>query len=90
MRTTLTLDDDVATKLKALAERQKASFKDTVNAVLRRGLSAPGGPQRRPKRFRVEPFKSAFRPGVDLARLNQLADELEVEHASDRITERRS
>ncbi len=81
MRTTLTLDDDVATKLKELARRKKVPFKEAVNAVLRRGLVAQQGRQRDARPFRVEVFHSPFRPGVDPMRLNQLADELEIEDA---------
>ena len=40
MRTTLTLDDDVAAKLKAEARRDGRALKEVVNDVLRRGLSA--------------------------------------------------
>lgn len=90
MRTTITLEDDVAAKLKALAERQKTSFKQTVNAVLRRGLTAPDGPRPGAKRFRLEPFQSPFRPGVDPVRLNQLSDEIEVQHVIDRVSGRNS
>ena len=77
MRTTLTLDDDIADRLKALAHRQRISFKEATNAALRRGLAAP---ERKPgKRFRVKTFHSPFRAGVDTLRLNQLADELEIQ-----------
>ncbi len=78
MRTTLTLDDDVATRLRDLAHRRRVPFKEVVNSVLRRGLAAqesraePGHP------FHVEVFRSLFRPGVDPLKLNQLADELEA------------
>ena len=81
MRTTLTLDDDVALRLKDLARRRRETFKETVNAVLRRGLSTPvrkadGEP------YRVRTFRSGFRPGVDPLRLNQLLDELEVQRVT--------
>lgn len=79
MRTTLTLDDDLARRLKDYARRQGLSFKETVNTILRRGFTAPEPGGRRKKRFRVDVFDSPFRPGVDPLRLNQLADELEVE-----------
>jgi hypothetical protein len=85
VRTTLTLDDDVADKLKALAERRKLSFKETVNAVLRRGLGAQERSTAAREPFRVAPFCSAFRPGVDPLKLNQLSDEVEVQHGIDRI-----
>ncbi len=40
MRTTLTLDPDVAARLKRLRQRRDARFKDVVNAALREGLRA--------------------------------------------------
>jgi hypothetical protein len=91
MRTTLTLDDDVASKLRQLAHRRRQSFKEVVNAVLRRGLAAPAHRSGTPQRFRVETFRSPFRVGVDPMRLNQLADELEAERFADlvRATPRR-
>jgi hypothetical protein len=79
MRTTLTLDDDVAAKLKDFARRKRVPFKQAVNAALRRGLVAPAGRAIGKRRVRVEIFDSPFRPGVDPLHLNQLADELEVE-----------
>ncbi|MGH7962252.1 MAG: CopG family transcriptional regulator [Candidatus Binatia bacterium] len=42
MRTTITLDQDVAAKLKAEARRSGKSFKETINEAIRRGLVAPG------------------------------------------------
>ena len=39
MRTTLTLDDDVAAKLKAEARRAGRPFRDIVNETLRNGLA---------------------------------------------------
>ena len=83
MRTTLTLDSDVAIKLKDLAERQKTSFKQTVNDVLRRGLAAQEVVRRRRRPFKVKTFGSAFRHGVDPLKLNQLSDELEARHAAE-------
>ena len=46
MRTTLTLDDDVAVVLERLRRSRQASLKDLVNEALRRGLKDMGG---RPK-----------------------------------------
>lgn len=78
MRTTLTLDPDVALKLKARVAEQKAPFKEVVNAALRRGLSQDSLPKSR-KRFRVQPHSLDLKPGIDPSRFNQLLDELEVE-----------
>ena len=49
MRTTLSLDDDVAAQLERLRREDPRAFKDIVNDLLRRGLarseSEPRGPQ---------------------------------------------
>lgn len=42
MRTTLTLDDDVAVLLKKFTAESGLSFRDAVNHLIRRGL-IPGG-----------------------------------------------
>ncbi len=76
MRTTLTLDDDVADSLKEQARLLNMPFKRVVNDALRRGLSH-GVDENRPV-FRVTPLSGRFRSGVDLLRLNQLNDELEM------------
>lgn len=78
MRTTLTLEDDLAGKLKALAHRRQISFKEVVNTVIRRGLAAQERLEREREPYRIQTFRSAFRPGVDPMKLNQLADDLEV------------
>lgn len=57
MRTTLTLDDDVAAKLKRAMTKQKAPFKDIVNRALRAGLETLDKPAA-VKPFRVKPFNS--------------------------------
>lgn len=46
MRTTLTLDDDVAAALERLRKARDASLKEVINEALRRGLKDMGG---RPK-----------------------------------------
>jgi len=54
VRTTLTLDDDVAAILKRLARSRRARMKDLVNVALRRGLAQTEAmPQPR------EPFRTA-------------------------------
>lgn len=85
MRTTLTLDDDLAEKLQDLARRSKSSFRATVNEVLRRGLTAQARSAGEESPFRLEPFRSAFRAGIDPMRLNQLSDDLETDQACERV-----
>lgn len=87
MRTTLTLDDDLAYQLREAARRSRQSFKDVLNSTLRRGLrlSEKGEPSL--PRFQVEPKACGFRAGVDLRKLNQLFDDLEMEDLSRELTE---
>jgi hypothetical protein len=77
MRTTLTLDPDVAQMLADEAHRQRRPFKQVVNDAIRRGLSSGGGTRR--TAFRVKPHKTTLRAGTDPAGFNKLADELEDE-----------
>ncbi len=55
MRTTLTIDDDVAVRLERLRRERGAKFKDIVNEVLRRGLDSEARPKTR-KRFELKTF----------------------------------
>jgi hypothetical protein len=74
MRTTLTLDDDVAAKLQAAARRSGRPFRDVVNETLRRGLVGGGAPARRdPFCVRARDL-GARRSGV---RLDSVADLIE-------------
>jgi hypothetical protein len=77
VRTTLTLEDEVAHLLKQRAGLQGQSFKEVVNTALRQGLGLEE-PSKREK-FRVVAHSSPFQPGIDPGKLNQLVDELEAE-----------
>jgi Arc/MetJ family transcription regulator len=81
MRTTITLDDEVAETLKKLAGKSGKSFKEVVNETLRLGLATGRAPARR-GRFRIRAKACGFRPGIDPLRLNQLIDEMELEEVS--------
>lgn len=76
MRTTLTLDPDVAQMLEQEVHRVRQPIKQVVNDALRRGLRpAPGRVPTRP--YRVRPHLARLLPGLDGGHLNALADELE-------------
>jgi len=78
MRTTLTLETDVATRLRQEMRRSGKGMKAVVNEALRSGLGLVERPVK-PPRFEVRPHSFGFKPGVDRDRLNQLVDELEAE-----------
>lgn len=75
MRTTVTLDPDVAAKLKQEARERGVSFKEALNSSVRRGLSGGRGAASRP--YRVPTRRLGARPGVDLDRALSLAAGLE-------------
>lgn len=85
MRTTLTLDPDVAQRLAGETRRTGRSLKAVVNNAIRLGLGLTGKPPKGP-RFTVEPHAFGLRPGIDPDRLNQLVDELDVEEAARKLT----
>jgi len=60
MRTTLTLDDDVAKMLDKEVRRTGDSFKQVVNETLRLGLAAAKQPPRKP--FVVKPWNLGLPP----------------------------
>lgn len=72
VRTTLTLDDDLAARLKDSAHERGISFKSAVNEAIRSGLERP----RRSRPYRVR-ARSMGAPAVDLAKATQLAGQLE-------------
>ena len=76
MRTTLTLDEDVARLVEDEQHRTRSTMKEVINTVLRAALA--------PKPTRTEPYRELIHetglfPGYDLAGYNKLADELEDE-----------
>ena len=77
MRTTLTIDDDLAGILRRKSRELEKPFKEVVNDALRKGLAENFRDDH--PRVVVRPHDFGMRPGIDMDRLNQLVDELEVE-----------
>ena len=75
MRTTLTIDDDVAVQLKRLRRSRDASFKDLVNEALRRGLQDRSGPPKKRKPFRTRTFNAG--PSL-IGNLDNIAEVLAI------------
>lgn len=75
MRTTVTLDPDVAAKLKQDARDRDVSFKEALNSSVRRGFERG---ETKSKPYRLPPARNlGVRPGVNLVKALQLAGELE-------------
>lgn len=75
MRTTLTLDDDVADALGRIVRERGVSFKEAVNSVIRAGLAADKAVSR-PYRMPTSNL-GPVRPGINLDKALQLSAELE-------------
>jgi hypothetical protein len=76
VRTTLTLDDDVAAKLQAEVRRTGQPFKRIVNHFLRAGLNTRR--QARPLRpFAVEAQPLGLRWGLTYDNISEMLDQLE-------------
>ncbi len=64
IRTTVTLDDDVMERLHMESRNRGASFRETLNDVVRQGLLALQ--DRHGKRtLKIEPFSMGLLPGLD-------------------------
>lgn len=68
MRTTLTIDDDVAIVLERIQARESLTLKAAVNEALRRGLRSMDAERElpRPTPYRIRPWNSGgMRIGID-------------------------
>lgn len=79
MRTTLTLDDEVAKHLQEKAHDTRQSFKDVVNQALTLGLSVMDRPTE-PTVYRLSPSSMGLpRADINLDKALALAERLEDE-----------
>ena len=75
MRTTLTLDDDVAVALERLRKQRDAGLKELVNEALRRGLRDMST---RPKRREPVRTRSVALGRPRIAGINNVAEALSI------------
>ena len=78
MRTTLTLDDDVLDRARAIAARLRSPFRHVVNEALRAGLQVVEKPARsRP--YQTRPRKLGLKEGLNLDNIQELIARVEGE-----------
>ena len=67
MRTTISLDDDVAAQLERVREASGSTLKEVVNSALREGLVKLSAPPARPKRSRTKALDcgKCYLPNLD-------------------------
>jgi hypothetical protein len=78
MRTTLTLEEDVAVQLERLRRARDANLKDLVNEALRRGLRDMSAPPKKRQAFRTRAFHMG-RPLIDIDNVAEALARLEGE-----------
>lgn len=89
MRTTLTLDEQIAKALKNAAHRTGKPFKQVVNETLRAGLAADAAPTKtRPYRVKTVALGGIV-GGIGLEKALQLADALEDEEITRKLALRK-
>jgi hypothetical protein len=76
MRTTLTIDEDVARKLDEELKRSGGSFKKLVNDILRSGLTVRRE-LRKPRAFKVRARDLGTKPGLNYDNIGELLDQIE-------------
>jgi hypothetical protein len=88
MRTTLTLDPDVAADLKRRARKTGRPFRQILNDAVRAGLRAQDAPAPRP--YKLKPISMGGPlPGINLDKANQLAADLEDEEIARKLALRK-
>lgn len=85
MRTTVTLDPDVAEMVRRVMRERGLTFKQAVNEAIRAGLGA----ERSPARFRTPTFGMGFNPQIPWAKALRLAAELEDEELARKLASRK-
>lgn len=76
MRTTLTLDEDVAFQLKSETRKSGKPFKQVVNETLREGFLMQKKAKELPP-YRVKARPLGLRPGLSLDSISKLLEEVE-------------
>jgi len=84
VRTTLTLDDQLAQELKEVAHKDGKPFKEVVNETIRRGLRAKRVPSPKPYRLATVSL-GEVRAGVNLDKALSLADAIEDEEIARKL-----
>ena len=72
IRTTVTLDDDVLERVKRESRSRGASFRDTLNDLLRTALTNQS--QRRRRTLKIRPAPMGYRAGLNYDSIESLLE----------------
>jgi hypothetical protein len=79
MRTTITIDDDVMGKAKAVAAKLRAPFRRVVNEALRTGLQIVEDAPPQIRSYHTRPHKMGLKAGRNLDNIQALLSQIEGE-----------
>jgi hypothetical protein len=88
MRTTLTIDDDLARQLREKAHQTGSPFKEVVNKAIRVGLEQIDKP-RRIRQYKCKSYSLGYPPRADLDHALDLVDRLESEEIARKLSLRK-
>lgn len=80
MRTTITIDDDVLDRARALSAKLRTPFKTVINEALRSGLDHVERPAQR-KPYKTKPHAMGLKSGRNLDNVQELLSQIEGEDA---------
>lgn len=72
IRTTITLDDDVAARVKRESQTRGLSFRETLNELLRSALLSTGKTPRRT--LQIKPFHMGYNPSLNYDKTEALIE----------------
>jgi hypothetical protein len=78
MRTTLTIDDDVLERARALSSKLRTPFKTVINEALRSGLDHVERPAEQ-KTYKTKPRAMGLKSGHNLDNIQELLSQIEGE-----------
>jgi hypothetical protein len=78
MRTTLTIDDDVLDRARAVAQKLHTPFRHVVNEALRAGLQTVEKPART-HMYRTRPRQLGLKAGMNLDNIQELLAQIDGE-----------
>jgi hypothetical protein len=78
MRTTLTIDDDVLDRARAVAQKLRTPFRHVINESLRAGLQTLEKPALM-RKYRTQPHRLGLKPGKNLDNIQELLVQIDGE-----------
>ena len=78
MRTTLTIEPEVARRIESEIRRTHKTLKAVINDALKAGLGLSKKAEA-PAPYEVKAYDMGVMPGIDLDKVNQLLDDMDVD-----------